>query len=72
MAVMVVKAAQLMPPADGKILFTDSGSISSWAVDAVAAAVNSGIISGYPDNTIRPQGNATKAEAVTVILNALR
>ena len=46
--------------------------ISSWAVDAVAAAVNSGIISGYPDNTIRPQGNATKAEAVTVILNALR
>ena len=71
-AVMVVKAAQLRPAADGKILFTDSDSISGWAVDAVAAAVNSGIISGYPDNTIRPQGNATRAEAVTVILNALR
>lgn len=72
MAVMVAKAAQLMPQADGRTPFTDSSSISSWAVDAVAAAVNSGIISGYPDNTIRPQGNATKAEAVTVILNALR
>lgn len=72
MATMVAKTAQLMPQADGRTPFTDSSSISSWAVDAVAAAVNSGIISGYPDNTIRPQGNATKAEAVTVILNALR
>ncbi|MEG3071211.1 MAG: S-layer homology domain-containing protein [Candidatus Syntrophopropionicum ammoniitolerans] len=29
-------------------------------------------MSGYPDNTIKPQANATRAEAVTVIANALK
>ena len=26
---------------------------------------------GYEDNTIRPQGNATRAEAVTMVLRAV-
>ncbi|HBC92984.1 MAG TPA: S-layer homology domain-containing protein, partial [Pelotomaculum sp.] len=51
--------------------FTDRGSISVWAQDAMAAAAENGIINGYPDNTVRPQGSATRAEAVTTILNAL-
>ncbi|MGI6605052.1 MAG: S-layer homology domain-containing protein [bacterium] len=72
MAVMLVKAAQLAPLSDSRPEFTDSGSISAWAVDAMVAAVQNGILSGYPDNTIRPKGNATRAEAVTVVLNALR
>jgi len=40
-------------------------------VEAVNTAAAHGIMKGYPDNTIRPKGNATRAEAVTVILNAL-
>ncbi|MEN6461550.1 MAG: fibronectin type III domain-containing protein [Syntrophomonas sp.] len=51
--------------------FADGKGISAWAEDAVARVSGNGIIAGYPDNTFRPKVNATRAEAVTVILNAL-
>jgi hypothetical protein len=70
MAVMIVKAAKLNP-VESELNLTDSSSISGWAKDAVAAAVENEIIKGYPDKTIRPQGKATRAEAVTVVINAL-
>lgn len=70
MAVLIVKAAGLSPAAE-ESQFTDSAGISGWAKGAVAAAADNGIINGYPDNTFRPQGNATRAEAVTVIVKAL-
>jgi hypothetical protein len=70
MAVMIVKAARLAPEAV-ELTFEDSDSIAGWAKESMAAAVNHGIISGYPDNNVRPQGHATRAEAVTVIVNAL-
>ncbi|NLC63858.1 MAG: S-layer homology domain-containing protein, partial [Thermoanaerobacterales bacterium] len=56
----------------GEITFADSSNISDWAREAVAAAVNKGIIRGYPDNSLRPKDHATRAEAVTVIVNAIR
>ena len=67
---MIVKAAQLSP-VDSPLTFTDNSSISAWAKEAMATAVAKGIINGYPDNTVRPQGNATRAEAATVIVKAL-
>lgn len=70
MAVMIVKAAKLATGA-GEPGVADSGSISGWAREAMAIAMGNGIMKGYPDNTVRPQGNATRAEAVTVIVNAL-
>jgi len=70
MAVMIMKAAKL-DPVSVELSFADSQSISDWARESLAAAVHHGIISGYPDNTVRPQSNATRAEAVTVIVNAL-
>lgn len=69
MATMLVKAAKLTPAAEGP-RFADSGSISGWAREAVATATESGIMNGYSNNTLKPQGNATRAEAVTAILNA--
>ncbi|NMB41367.1 MAG: S-layer homology domain-containing protein [Firmicutes bacterium] len=71
LAVMVSKAAQL-PKAIGDFAFGDSGKVADWAKQAVAAAVEEGIISGYPDNTFRPQDQATRAEAATMIVNALQ
>lgn len=71
MAAMLVRAVELAPAAEGA-QFADSRSISPWARDAVTAAVKNGIMTGYPDNTFAPQGNATRAEAVTAILNALK
>ena len=70
MAVMIVRAAGL-EAGTAKLGFADSQSISDWAREDVAAAVGHGIISGYPDNTVRPQNHATRAEAVTVIVNVL-
>jgi len=70
MAVMVANATKLAP-APEETRFADSGLISGWAREAMAAATGSGIIKGYPDNTVRPQNSATRGEAVTVIVNAL-
>jgi len=70
MAVMVVNAAKL-PAASGELRFDDSSSISGWAREAIVTATHNGIMQGYPDNTIQPLGNATRAEAVTVIVKAL-
>jgi hypothetical protein len=70
MAAMIVKAAKL-DPAAGEMQFADSGTISNWAREAMAAATENGIINGYPDGTVRPRAGATRAEAVTVIVNAL-
>ena len=69
MAVMISKAANLSG-GDGKT-FADNNQIADWAKVAVTAASGKNIISGYPDNTFRPQANATRAEAVTVIVKAL-
>ena len=71
MAVMISKVAKL-PMASGDLQFIDSDSISTWARSAIATANLHGIMKGYPDNSIKPQGNATRAEAVTVIVNALK
>lgn len=71
MAVMIVRAAKLQAASNGKN-FDDSEQISSWAKSAVAAASANNIIGGYPDNTFKPKNNATRAEAVTVIVKALK
>ena len=70
MAVMIIRA-EGADTAAGELSFTDSESISSWAVDAVITAAELGIITGYPDNSFKPQGNATRAEAATVIIKAI-
>ncbi|AOY75628.1 S-layer homology domain-containing protein [Clostridium formicaceticum] len=70
MAVMIVKTAKLEAVA-GNSTFIDSSNISEWAVAAVEAAAANSIISGYQDQTFKPKANATRAEAVTVIVKAL-
>ena len=70
MAMMIMQAAKLAPVIE-EIAFTDNSRISPWARESLATAVKNGIINGYPNNTVCPQGNATRAEAVTVIVNAL-
>jgi len=71
MAVMVAKAANLTAGANAKT-FTDAAKVSAWAKDAVIATSSNGIINGYPDGSFKPQANATRAEAVTVIAKVLK
>ena len=70
MAVMIIRVAELAPE-EGELSFTDNDRISDWARSAMATAVKNEIINGYPDNTIRPQGLATRAEAVTIIVREM-
>ncbi|MFC5649673.1 S-layer homology domain-containing protein [Paenibacillus solisilvae] len=70
MAAMIVRAAKL-PEGTMPMMFTDSSMISEWAKSAVAAAVEHSLITGYK-NIFRPKVSATRAEAVTVILKAIK
>ena len=69
MAVMIVKAAGFSEISAG-IEFSDEKMISAWAREAIAIASGRKIITGYPGGYFSPQGNATRAEAITVIVNS--
>jgi hypothetical protein len=51
--------------------FTDAGSVSSWAKDAVSFNVASGLIVGS-DGKLNPTNNITRAETAAVILRMLQ
>lgn len=70
MVVMIVKALKLTM-VDEEISFTDKSDISQWAISAINTAEKNGIIAGYQDNLFMPSANATRAEAVTVIIKAI-
>ena len=57
------------PMAVGSGSFSDDAGISSYAKSAVYAMKEAGIISGYPDNTFRPQAYATRAEVAKIFQN---
>ena len=46
--------------------FNDAENITEYAVPAIGWACGEDIISGYTDNTLRPQSNATRAQAAVV------
>lgn len=47
--------------------FADTGDISDYAMEAVAAGYQGGFINGMGNNHFEPKSNATRAEAVTMI-----
>ena len=49
--------------------FSDSASISGWALEAVQWAVNAGLISGTGDGMIDPDGTATRAQVAQIFMN---
>ena len=53
----------------GSKTFTDEASISSYAVTAVHALANIGVINGYKDGSFTPRGYATRAEVATMLMN---
>ena len=48
--------------------FSDAGSISSWAENAMTWAVDSGLISGMGDGTVNSQGQAERAQVATILM----
>ncbi len=48
--------------------YPDANQIQSYAAESVAWAVAEGLIQGFEDNTLRPAGNATRAQIATILM----
>ncbi|SHH32376.1 S-layer homology domain-containing protein [Caloranaerobacter azorensis DSM 13643] len=73
MAKMIVRAVGLDEKAKElagqKTKFNDDNTIKSEDKGYIIIASQNGIINGYPDNTFKPCGEATRAEASQMIVN---
>lgn len=49
--------------------FPDGDQVQGWAEDAVAWANGNGLINGFEDDTLRPQGDSTRAQAASILMN---
>ena len=47
-----------------RMRFTDTDRIADWAFPHMSKLVKMGLLDGYPDNTVRPENNLTRAEFV--------
>lgn len=68
-AVMLCRAFNIKPSGKGGMLFNDSGEVSSWAVDALTALSERGMIYGTGDNLISPKGIVNRATAAQLAGN---
>ena len=69
-ASMIVKAMGVSQASDEA--YPDDSQIASWAKDAVYKAKAAGLMKGYEeDGTFRPTGKITRAEAASIMVNAL-
>lgn len=69
----VMLAGALKLEGDGSALtFTDHDRIGGWAKQAVAQAVQAGIVVGYNDGSFRPNTQITRAEMAVMIARALQ
>ena len=62
------KKLDVTASADGLDAFADGGTVSDWAVDAMAWAVKEGILTGKSGGLLDPQGTATRAEVATILM----
>lgn len=68
---MIVRASGIQADEQQLSTFADKDQIPAWAHSYIAAAAEAGLIQGKGDNLFMPNDNATRAEAVTLILSLL-
>jgi len=69
----VMLAGLLKLEGDGAVItFTDNDQIGAWAKDAVAQAVQAGIVNGYNDGSFRPNAHITRSEMAVMIARSLK
>ncbi len=61
-------SAEILAQLNAANLFKDSSNIDDCYVDAVNVLAEAGIISGFEDNTFRPNATATRAQAAKILL----
>ncbi|MGI2295304.1 S-layer homology domain-containing protein [Paenibacillus sp. GXUN7292] len=69
--VMLTKALKLQG-SDQVLNFSDQADIGQWARQAIAQAVEAGIINGYTDGTFRPNAKISRTEMVLMAVRALK
>lgn len=76
MTIMMDRMLGLVNPAnenhkDESTGFADDKSMKDWQRGYVIEAFNAGVLQGYPDGSFHGERTATRAEAVTMVQNAL-
>lgn len=71
MVSMIAKGAGLTLESDAATSFADDKDIPAWAKSAVKAVSDKGIIQGRTGNVFAPKATASRADAITVIMNML-
>ncbi|MCY9657299.1 S-layer homology domain-containing protein [Paenibacillus chondroitinus] len=68
---MIVRASGIQTAEQPISTFADKDQIPAWAYAFVAAAAEAGLVQGKGDQLFMPNDNATRAEAVTLLLSLL-
>jgi hypothetical protein len=71
LTVMIVRSLGIAVDTQAKLNFADASEVPVWAVPYIAAALDNSLISGVGQNRFAPNKIATRAEAVTLIVNLL-
>ena len=53
--------------AAGPLPFADADAVPAWASDAVSVLTGLGLLGGYEDGTIQPNGAIKRSEAAKVL-----
>lgn len=69
-AAFLARLLKLEGNASISLRFTDASQIDGWARPAVAALVEKGVLSGYPDGSFGPKRTISRAEAAVIVNNA--
>ena len=72
LAVMLWRYAGSPAGIDKELYFTDTDKASGYALDAMCWAMENGVMSGYGDGQLVPQGLATRAQAARMLKNYLK
>jgi hypothetical protein len=70
-AVMIMRTVTAQPDSQMDLKFTDAADIPEWAKPSVRQAVEQGLLQGKGGNRLAPLAQATRAEAVSLILSML-
>ena len=72
LAVMLWRYAGSPAATDKELHFTDADKASGYALEALRWAVENGIINGYGDGQLAPQGLATRGQVAQMLMNFLK
>lgn len=68
LAVMLWRAAGSPSTSKNLTGYADANAVSDWAVEALAWAVDNGIISGMSGSSLAPQNTATRAQVAVMLI----